>query len=345
MVKSRKRAVRLAAILPPLLFLMVFGYWRFLGSAAMREIVAAILGRTLGARVTIGGHEITRPSKIELSDLEMEFLADGKPSGVRFKARRASAHASRLVGLGPFEQVTLEDPEAHFQDVGPSVAKLTLLRRKRRRPGVKKVEFRNMAVAFESSGRVYRVGGIDLGLDFSGGGLRMSADLGELRIEGLQSRRLEQEKPEVNFGIEIAKSKVVLRRLSVGGRTGWKAEGDVEADLAERPAKIRGELQIRDLKVSTIYTPKPWIRVATPTGESAAVRTTIRFEGTADDLLVSAETDVPEFIYEDSKLGLKTEGTTLKDLRVEKRTSLTKLLRGLFQKDKTPEAGPADAAR
>jgi hypothetical protein len=345
MIKSRKRAVRVAAILSPLLFLMVFGYWRFLGSAAMREIVAAILGRTLGARVTIGGHEITRPSKIELSDLEMEFLADGRPSGVRFKARRASAHARRLVGLGPFEQVTLEDPEAHFLNVGPSVAGLTLLQRKRSRPGVEKVEFRNMAVAFESSGRVYRVGGMDLALDFSGGGLRISADLGELQIEGLQSTELERERPEVNFGIEIAESRVVLRRLSVGGRTGWKVEGDVEADLAERPAKIRGELQIRDLKVSTIYTPPPWVMVATPTGGSAAVRRTIRFEGTADDLLVSAETDVPEFIYENSNLGLRTEGTTLKDLRVEKRTSLTELLRGLFRKDKTPEAGPADAAR
>jgi hypothetical protein len=378
--RARERTLRLAVILPPLFFLAIFGYWRFLGSSACRALVEMILGRTLGARVTIGAHRIARLKEIELSDLEMEFLvssgdrADDRPSGVTFKARRAVACAGRLLGLGPLERVVFEDPEACFSAALSSVTRLALFRRRAGRPGVKKVEFRNMAVAFTPAGRHeqnsltgqlgkgsagrparemagYRIGGMDLELDFSGERLRMSADLGELRVEGVRSprleRALEEERPEIGLEIEIAKSSVHLRHLSVRGRSGWKVEGDVEADLSGDTPEIRGELQLRDLEVSTIYTPPPHVTIATPMDASAAVRRTVSIEGTAEDLRVSATTDVPEFIYEDTKLGLRVEGTSLKDLRRVMRTSVTDILSGLVGPTAStgPGAEPHDGAR
>lgn len=336
-VRARRRALRLAVILPPLFFLTVFGYWRFLSSGACRRGVELVLGRALGARVTIGAHRLARPSEIELSDLEVDFLAGGISSGVRFSARKARARAARLVGLGPFKEVVLEDPEADLVEAGPSLMRLgtelDLFRRRGGRPGVGRIEFRNMAVAFRPTEKVYRVGGIDLGLDFTGGVLRISAGLGLLRIEGVESRALEEEKPEISFDVEIAKSKVVLRNLSVKGRSGWKVDGDIEVDLSGPVPVIEGELQLRDLKISRIYTPRAGITILDSTGESAAVRRTYRFGGTSDDLFISAETDVPEFTYEDTRLGLKSEGTTLKGLRREMRTSLADLLRGLLEED------------
>ena len=83
MARSGQRAVRLAVILPPLVFMAVFGYWKFLGSDSFRVLVERLLGAALSAEVTIGSHEVEGPASISLRDLSIEFRSDDAPGGVR----------------------------------------------------------------------------------------------------------------------------------------------------------------------------------------------------------------------------------------------------------------------
>ena len=96
MARPGQRAVRLGAILPPLVFIAVLGYWRFLGSDSFRVLVERLLGSALSAEVRIGSHAVEGPARILLRDLSIEFRSDDGPSGVRFTAKTARARAGSM---------------------------------------------------------------------------------------------------------------------------------------------------------------------------------------------------------------------------------------------------------
>ncbi|MHC4200923.1 MAG: AsmA family protein, partial [Planctomycetota bacterium] len=277
MPRSRQRMVRLAILLPPLLFLTVFGYWRFLGSDAFQALVERILERALAGEVTIGSHEVESLAfkRIRLSDLSVEFNSLGAPSGVRFDAREATASASILLGVGPLEEVVMRDAEASFKGPASGIARLDLLARPRRAARVGRIRIEGMAVSFAAGGRTFRVGDMGWTFDFSGGTLRLSADVDRLRIEGGHSKGLKEEAPGISFDVEVSGPtsfaeateadrslgeggpKVVLRELKVEGRSGWRAQGEMEADLARATPEFSGRIDLWDLPVSRVYTPRP----------------------------------------------------------------------------------------
>jgi hypothetical protein len=328
MPRSRQRTVRLAVLLPPLLFLTVFGYWRFLESDAFRALVERILQRALAGDVTIGSHEVESLAfkRIRLSDLSVEFTSLGGPSGVRFEAKEATASASIILGVGPLEEVVMRDAEASFRGPASLIARLDLLARPRRASRVGRIRIEQMAVSFATGGRTFRVGGMGWTFDFSGGSLRLSADVDPLRIEGVRSKGLEEEAPSISFDVEVSGAtsfaeateadrslgeggpKVVLRELKTQGRSGWQAEGKMEADLACAVPEFRGRVDLWDLPVSRVYPPLPGVEIS----PQAHVERTICFEGPADRLRVEVTTDVKGLTYADGKLGLRAEGVTLR---------------------------------
>lgn len=336
MPRSRQRMVRLAILLPPLLFLTVFGYWRFLGSDAFRALVERILERALAGEVTIGSHKVESLAfkRIRLSDLSVEFTSLGVPSGVRFEAKEAIASASILLGVGPLEEVVMRDAEASFKGPASGIARLDFLARPRRAARVGRIRIEQMAVSFATGGRTFRVGGMGWTFDFSGGSLRLSADVDRLRIEGVHSKGLEEEAPSISFDVEVSGPKVVLRELKVGGRSGWRAQGEMEADLARATPEFSGRIDLWDLPVSRVYKPRPGVEIS----PQAHVERSICFEGPADRLAVEVTTDVKGLTYADAKLGLRAGGVTLR-LKGTGCYDLTAILKKLLAKQ---ERGPAE---
>jgi hypothetical protein len=270
---------------------------------------------------------------------------------VRFDAREATASASILLGVGPLEEVVMRDAEASFKGPASGIARLDLLARPRRAARVGRIRIEGMAVSFAAGGRTFRVGDMGWTFDFSGGTLRLSADVDRLRIEGVHSKGLKEEAPGISFDVEVSGPtsfaeateadrslgeggpKVVLRELKVEGRSGWRAQGEMEADLARATPEFSGRIDLWDLPVSRVYTPRPGVEIS----PQAHVERTICFEGPADRLRVEVTTDVKGLTYADAKLGLRAEGVTL----WQKGTgcyNMPEILRKLLAKQ---ERGPA----
>lgn len=336
--RSRRRLLRLAILLPPLGFIAVFGYWRFLVSDAFRVLVERILGRALRAEVTIGSHEVESLAlrRIALEGLSVEFLSEGAPSGVRFEAKEATASASILLGVGPLEEVVVRDAEASFTGPASTVTRLDFFARPKRGAGVGRIRLEGMAVSFTVGERTYRVGGMDWTFDFSGGGLRLRAEIGRLRVDGVRSKGLEEESPSIRFDVEVDGPRVALRNLRVKGRSGWQAEGEMVADLAHAMPEVRGRVDLWDLPVSRIYTPRPGVEIS----PHAHVERTISFEGPVDRVRVEVTTDVKGLTFADKKLGLRAEGVTLSGLKTVGRFNMVEIVRKLL---KGPEREPAEA--
>ncbi len=330
-------------MMPPLVFLTVFGYWRFLGSGAFRVLMERILERALRADVTIGSHEVESLAfrRIRLSDLSVEFMAGGEPSGVRFKAKEATASAPVLLGIGPLEEVVIRDAEARLDGPASTVARLDFLTRPKRASSVGRIRLEAMAVSFTAGERTYRVGGMDWTFDFSGRGLRLSAEVGRLRIEGLRSKGLEEEAPSVRFDIEVDGTKVVVRKLSVRGASGWQAGGEMEVDLGPEPPLVRGRVDLWDLPVSIIYTPPLGVEIS----PRAHVEQRIEFRGPLDRVRFEVTTDVKGLTYRDGRLGLAASGVTLKSLRKVKYYDVMQLLRGMLREKGTAPTEAGDVQR
>ncbi|MHC5058781.1 MAG: hypothetical protein ACYTKD_29330 [Planctomycetota bacterium] len=325
MARPGQRAVRLAAILPPLVFLAVFGYWRFLGSDSFRVLMERLLGAALSAEVTIGSHAVDGPARISLEDLSIEFRADDGPSGVRFTAKTARARSRALLGVGSLEDVVVLGAEASFAGSPADIARLDFLKRPKGRGGIKVLRLESMTVSFVRDGRSFRVRDTDWEVDFSGGGVDISAATEALRIEGLKSAGLEEEAPEIAFGLEVDGPCVRLRDLAARGRSGWGLEGTIEADVGAETLHLCGKLDVWDLPLSRIYTPRPEVDISS----SAHVEQTIEFAGPVDNVRFEVTTRLKGLTYVDRKLGLEAKGVTVDPLKKVICRDLLKFFRGL----------------
>ena len=124
-----RRTLRLAVILPPLLFASGYGYLRFIESPAFLKLIESLLSTGLSAEVSIGSHELDSSSRIILRDLNAEFRAEDKPSGIHFGAKEAVAEAGWLLGVGPFERITLKEVQTRLDAPASTIAKLDVLAR------------------------------------------------------------------------------------------------------------------------------------------------------------------------------------------------------------------------
>jgi hypothetical protein len=327
MARSGQRAVRLAAILPPLVFFVIFGYWKFLGSDSFRVLVERVLGSALSADVEIGSHEVDGPARLSLKDLSIRFRSRGGPSGVRFTAKTARARARSLLGVGPLEDVVVSGAEASFAGSPAEVAQLDFLKRPKGRGGMKTLRLEDMTIAFVRDGRSFRVRDTDWEIDFSGGGVRISAATEAFAVEGLKSAGLEAEAPKIAFDLEIDGPRVRLRDFSARGRSGWGLEGTIEADVGGEALYLRGTLDLWDLPLSRIYTPREGVEISS----SAHVEQTIEFAGPVDNVRFEVTTRLKGLTYVDRKLGLEARGVSSDPLKEVNHRDLLALVRGLMR--------------
>ena len=335
MARSGLRAVRLAAILPPLVFLAGLGYWRFLGSDSFRALVERLLESALSAEVTIGSHKVESPASISIEGLEIEFRSVDKPSGVRFTAKTARARARTLLGVGPLEDVVVMGAEANFAGSPAEIARLDFLSRPKGRGGMKVLRLERMTISFVRGGKDFRVRDTDWEIDFSGGGVEISALTKALGIEGLKSAALEEEAPRVSFDLDIDGPRVRLRNFAARGRSGWGLEGTIEANVGAEVLHLSGKLELWDLPLSRIYTPRQGVEISS----SAHVEQTIEFAGPVDNVRFEVTTKLKGLSYADEKLGLEAKGVTSDPLKKVTHKNLLELVRSLTQ-DETPDWAP-----
>lgn len=326
MIRSWQRVVRLGVLLPPLLVLAVYSYWRFLTSDAFRVLAERVLSKALAAQVTIGSHELVSPSSLILRDLSAEFLAEGQPSGVSFRAGEARSRASWLLGAGPLEEIRLSDAEARLNEVGPALAKLDILSSAGRGSSVKRVVFEKMNFLLGIAGERYQISGTSWEVDLAGEKVRLSGSLGALHVEGVDLSELEAESPDVGFDVEVAGQHVLLKRLEVSGRTGWRIAGELDVTLEAQMPIISGEIHLWNLPVSRLYSPPEDVSIA----PEARVRRTIRFSGRADNLAVSVDTEISGLSYADKSLDLEASRVKM-DVGTQGRADVPALLRILFK--------------
>jgi hypothetical protein len=338
MARSGQRAVRLAAILPPLVFLAIFGYWKFLGSDSFRVLVERALGAALSAEVTVGSHEVEGAASISLADLSIDFRSHDGPSSIRFTAKTARARAQSLLGVGPLEEVIVSGAETSFAGSPAEIARLEFLKRPKGRGGIKVLGLKGMTISFLRDGRNFRVRDTDWVVDFSGGGVKISAATEALVVEGLKAAGLEEEPPKVSFDLEIDGPRVRLQNFSARGRSGWGLEGTIEVDVGRKTLYLSGKLDVWDLPLSRTYTPKRGVEISS----SAHVEQTIVFAGPVNDVRFEVTTRVKSLTYTDRKLGLEAKGVTL-DQRKVVHKDLLKLFRGLTRAATPGPGGSQDA--
>jgi len=338
MARSGQRAVRLGAILPPLVFIAIFGYGKFLGSDSFRVIVERLLGAALSADVTIGSHEVEGPASISLSDLSIRFRSVDGPGTVCFTAKSARARAGSILGVGPLEDVVVSGAEASFAGSPADVARLEFLKRPKGRGGIKALKLEDMTISFAWDGRIFRVRDTDWVVDFSGGGAKISVATEAFGIEGLISAKLKEEAPSIEFDLEIDGPRVRLRDLAARGRSGWGLEGTIEADNAGEALHLSGKLDLWDLPLSRIYTPKQGVEISS----SAHVEQTIEFDGPVDDVRFEVATKVKGLTYVDRQLGLEAKGVTLEPRKVIHK-NLLELVRKLTRATVPASGGHEDA--
>jgi len=310
--------VRLGAILPPLVFFAIFGYEKFLGSDSFRVIVERVLGAALSADVTIGSHQVESPASISLSDLSIRFRSVDGAGTVCFTAKSARARAGSILGVGPLENVVVSGAEASFSGAPEDIARLEFLKRPKGRGGIRALRLEDMTISFARDGRIFRVRDTDWAVDFSGGGVRISVATEAFGIEGLRSVGFEEEAPSISFDLEIDGPRVRLRNFAARGRSGWGLEGTIEAEHSAESLHLSGKLDLWDLPLSRIYTPKKGVEISS----SAHVEQTIEFDGPVDDVRFEVETKLKGVTYVDRKLGLDAKGVTVNLMNVEHKNLL-----------------------
>jgi hypothetical protein len=258
---------------------------------------------------------------------------------VRFSARQAAARAHRLLGLGPLEEVVVSGAETDLEGPVSSAAELDILSRPTGRAGIKRVLFEDTAVSFTAGGRAHRVGGMVWEADLSERRTGISINIDALRIEGADSAGLEAEAPSIGFRVDIEGTLVRVKSLNVAGRSGWRAAGDVQADLGGDVPELRGELDLWDLALSRIYKPPPGVEVSA----RSRVARKISLAGPANDLRIEAATDLRNVSYADRGLGLSAGEVNL-SVRTAGRVDLFDLLDHLLKGGSgRPEAQDAES--
>jgi len=299
------RPLRLAVILPPLLFASAYGYMRFVQSPAFLNLIEKLLSTALAADVKIGAHELASRSRIVLHDLEAEFLIDGRASGAFFGAEEAVAEAGWLLGVGPFEQVTLANVKTRLDGPVSTLASLDILARPGGTAAVNRVVLEGITFSFVSNDREYHVGGMVWTFDLGGERVALNTDLPVLKIDGLHSPGLEEEAPSISFRVEIEGPDVMVRELMVTGASGWRVEGELAVDISGDEPVVEGELVLFNLLVKRIYKPPPGVNIP----PLATARRNIQLSGPINDLRIQADTAIRGMSYHDTRLGINADGS------------------------------------
>jgi len=323
--KSLQRALRLAIILPPLVFAAGYGYLRFITSPAFRTIIERLLSNALAANVTIGAHELSDSSRIVLRDLKAEFLTEGQSSGLHFGAKEAIAEAGWLLGVGPFERIVLKDVETDLDAPVSAMAKLDVLSRPSGSASVKAVVLEGVRTSFNVGDAHCSVSGMEWTFGLTGKRAEVSARLPVLRIEGLHTPGIDAEAPFISFRVAIEGPIVSVKELKVEGRSGWRVAGELDIDISREDPVVEGTLDLWDLAVKRIYHPPEGVEI--PPLSKASRKVTV--SGPITDLRIVADTAIRSFSYNDTSLGLNASGIT-SDLQSARRLNLRAVVRGYF---------------